>query len=90
MKVSEKRTQIYLRLDMFKALEQESRQEKKSIAEIIRQAVQSHLEERQSRRLRELDWQNDPLTKIAGMVHDGPADLSANHDHYLYGWDKKT
>jgi hypothetical protein len=90
MKISEKRTQIYLTHDTFRALKQESKQAKTSIAEIIRQSIAAHLQERRLRKGRDFDWKEDPLSKVAGMVKDGPADLSVNHDHYLYGWKKKS
>ena len=81
MAISEKRTQIYLPLQMFGALKKEARAEKKPIAQVIREAIQNYLEER---RVRKIDWKNDPVTQgIGSIVAD--ADLSVHHDKYLYG-----
>ena len=85
MALSEKRTQIYLPLQMFGALKKEARAEKKSIAQVIREAIVHYLEER---RARSIDWKNDPMTKGIGSIHGPDSDLSINHDHYLYGWPK--
>jgi hypothetical protein len=85
MALSEKRTQIYLSMSMFGSLKKEARSEKKSIAHVIREAIESHLEER---RIRKIDWEHDPLNKIMGKG-TGPSDLSVNHDHYLYGAPKR-
>jgi hypothetical protein len=85
MALSEKRTQIYLPLQMFGALKKEARAEKKPIAQVVREAIANYLEERRNRKI---DWENDPMTKMIGagsMV----SDASINHDHYLYGYPKK-
>ncbi len=83
MAVSEKRTQIYLPQAVFGSLKKESRREKKSIAQIIREAIDNHLSERAARHV---DWKNDPLNKLVGLCKEsGPSDLAANHDDYLYG-----
>ena len=82
MALSEKRTQIYLSLQMFGALKKEARAEKKPIAQVIREAIGNYLEER---RVRKIDWKNDPLTKGIGSIHGSDTDLSINHDKYLYG-----
>jgi len=87
MAISEKRTQIYLPFEIFGALKKEARAEKKSIAQVIREAIVNYLEER---RVRKIDWKNDPITKMIGKGHAEVNDLSINHDHYLYGSPKKS
>ena len=86
MALSEKRTQIYLSMNMFGVLKKEARAEKKSIAQVIREAIESHLEER---RLLKIDWKNDSILNIIGAGKEHVADASVNHDHYLYGRPKK-
>ena len=39
--------------------------------------------------VKEVDWDNDPLTKAIGSITLDVDDASVNHDYYLYGG-KKT
>jgi len=79
--VSEKRTQVYFPDEVYRKIQKHARAEDKSSAQVIREAVEKYLEEKTG----EVDWDNDPLLLSVGLVEDGPGDLSANHDDYLYG-----
>ncbi len=85
MALSEIRTQIYLPKDLFGNLKKHAQQGKKSVAQVIREAIGAFLEERARPAVR---WSNDPITRSIGMVK-GDTDLAENHDKYLYGWNKK-
>jgi predicted transcriptional regulator len=78
--VSEKRTQVYFPAELFRRLEKKAKKESKSSAAIIREAVERYLEQE-----REIDWDNDPIFKLAGLGESGLGDLAAKHDAYLYG-----
>lgn len=81
MALSEKRTQIYLPQSLFRDLQRETRLEKKSMAQAIREAIEIYLEQRKVKRK---DWSRDPLNKIVGQIKAG-SDLSSHHDQHLYG-----
>ena len=85
--VSEKRTQVYFPEDLYSKISKRAKQESKSSAQIIREAVVEYLEKKKEQ---ELDWENDPIFKLVGIAKSGVADLSVNHDHYLYGMPKKS
>ena len=85
MALSEIRTQIYMTKEMFADLKKQARHQKKSLAELVRTAIGSYLEDQ---RVSDIDWKNDPITRSLGSVV-ADADLSTNHDKYLYGWEKK-
>ncbi|MFQ5544200.1 MAG: hypothetical protein ACE5FY_07620 [Nitrospiria bacterium] len=74
-----KRTQILLEESQYIQLKDEVSATGKSLSEIVREAIDSHLRERE----------NDPLFDIVGSVlakeDPAPADLGAQHDKYLYG-----
>lgn len=78
--VSEKRTQVYFPKELFRRLEKKAKKESKSSAAVIREAVERYLEQE-----REIDWDNDPIFKLAGLGDSGLGDLAAKHDEYLYG-----
>lgn len=83
--LSEKRTQVYFPKDLYRRLEKKARKESKSSAAVIREAVERYLDQE-----REIDWENDPLFKAAGFFSSKEGDLSINHDHYLYGAEKRS
>ncbi len=85
MAVSEKRTQVYFPEDLYDRLKKRAKKEGKSVAAIIREASEEYLKEDE----KEIDWENDPLFKLAGVFESEEGDLSINHDHYLYGAPKK-
>lgn len=81
--VAEKRTQVYFPEKLYRDVRKRAKSESKSVAAVVREAVEKHLEEK------EIDWDNDPIFKLVGIAKSGVTDLSVNHDHYLYGAKKK-
>jgi hypothetical protein len=79
------RTQIYLTREEVRFLQHEARQERKSMAEVIRGMVDEKM------RIPEEAWINNPMLeptpKDSGSK--GREDASLNHDHYAYGAPKK-
>ena len=87
MSVAEKRTQVYFPLELHRKIEKKAKKESKSSSAIIREAVAQYLEKEKEK---EIDWENDPIFKLAGIMKSGVGDLSVNHDYYLYGMKKKA
>lgn len=81
--VAEKRTQVYFPEKLYRDVKKRAKAESKSVAAIVREAVEKHLEEKK------IDWDNDPIFKLVGIAKSGVTDFSVNHDHYLYGAKKK-
>ncbi len=79
-KVSEKRTQVYFPSEVYRRIEKRADEEDKSSAQIIREAVEKFLEEKN----RAVDWENDPLFRAIGILESETGDLSENHDAYIY------
>lgn len=75
-----KRTQIYLEADTYKTLKTESKIEKKSLSQIIREAIGERL---RTRSLRNKVPAATTLLKMARGAGRGPRDLSVNFDKYL-------
>ena len=84
--VSEKRTQVYFPGEVYRKIEKQAREEDKSSAQIIREAVDKFLEEKN----RTMDWQNDPFFQAVGILESEAGDLSENHDAYVYGKRKRS
>lgn len=84
--LSEKRTQVYFPVDLYRRIEKQAKKESRSSASLIREAVGKYLAEAQEK---EIDWENDPFFKLVGIAKSGMRDLSTNLDHYLYGAKKK-
>ena len=82
--VAEKRTQVYFPEKLYRDVQKKAKAESKSVAAIVREAVQKYIAEK------EIDWENDPILKLAGIMKTGTTDLSINHDHYIYGVKKRT
>ncbi len=87
MAVSEKRTQVYFPLELYKKVERRAKRESKSMASVVREAVAKYIEGEEEK---EIDWENDPFFKAVGFIKSGVTDLSVNHDYYLYGAKKKS
>lgn len=85
--VSEKRTQIYFPEDLYRKISKRARQESKSSAQVIREAVVEYLSKKEAQ---EIDWEGDPIFKLVGIFKSDVTDLSVNHDYYLYGMPKKV
>jgi|GEM_PF-1166639 len=80
------RTQIYIPEIMHKQVSQLAQGQDTSMASIVRALLQSGL-----KNIAQVDNSGkDTLKKIANLKFTGgPADISVNHDYYLYG-DEKT
>jgi hypothetical protein len=87
MALSEIKTQIYLPKSLFGNLKKHARKDKKSVAQVIRDAIGAFLEEHAQPHV---DWKTDPISRSIGMAKGGDRDLSTRHDKYLYGWNKKS
>lgn len=83
--VSEKRTQVYFPNEVYRKIEKQAREEDKSSARIIREAVEKYLAEKAG----SIDWENDPLFQAVGILESEAGDLSENHDAYIYGKKKR-
>jgi predicted transcriptional regulator len=79
--VSEKRTQVYFPNEVYRKIEKQARAEDKSSAQIIREAVEKFLHDKNT----DIDWQNDPFFQAVGIMESKSGDLSENHDTYIYG-----
>ena len=82
--VAEKRTQVYFPEKLYRDVQKRAKAEAKSVAAVVREAVRKYLAEK------EVDWENDPIFKLVGIMKTGTTDLSENHDHYIYGIKKRT
>ena len=74
-----KRLQLYFPYQLYMELKNQSKKNGKSMAEIVRCALEEFFSYDKSR------WENDPINKIVGMCNDDITDASYNHDKYLYG-----
>ena len=80
------RTQLYLNNYQFSTLKQKAEREKKSMAAVVREAIDLVLEEesKENAKNREKEWKK--FFKLAGIGASGLGDLSYNHDkYYTYG-----
>ncbi len=75
------RSQIYIPEDQIRLLKLEAKREKSNVSELVREAISRFLAER----AKEIDWDNDPLTKLIGKFTYDVTDASTNLDDYLYG-----
>ncbi|HOV22348.1 MAG TPA: ribbon-helix-helix domain-containing protein [bacterium] len=78
-------TNLYFPKELYADMKKISKKLGISIAEYVRQVVQKDIESR----IKEIDWENDPLWDIIGIGETKESDISINHDHYLYGGQKK-
>jgi metal-responsive CopG/Arc/MetJ family transcriptional regulator len=81
--VSEKRTQVYFPMELYREIESSAKNESKSVASVIREAIEKYLSEK------EINWTNDPFLNIVGIANTGIGDASEKHDKYLYGKERK-
>ena len=75
-----KRTQMYFHEETLRELKRKAREEKTTIANIVRGAVSEQLEKGKTK-----NWMQDPLWNMVGSSGSKDKDLSVNHDKYLYG-----
>ena len=74
------RTQIYMQEHQIKKLKQEAQKGQSSVSELIRKAINSFLQTKES----SVNWKADPLSKAIGKIKLNASDSSVNHDKYLY------
>ena len=79
MALSEKRTQIYLPLETHRALQARARRDRKSMAEVVREALVPYL----AGEAPVFDPAKDPILRLIGAMRGGPGDVAENHDKYL-------
>lgn len=75
------RTQIYLSPEQHEQLKMRGEQAQKTMASIIREAVDAYLLQEETPSIFPAD---DPLFDLIGMIDTEPEDASVNHDAYLY------
>ena len=83
MKMTAKRTQVYLPTDLFQQVSAYARGRRLSLAAVIRVSLQDFLTKRQ--RPSKRAYEGDPLWRLCGAAQSRAGDLSVEHDHYLYG-----
>lgn len=76
------RKQIYLTAEQAQKLRRTATREKRSEAEVIREALAARLG---GVKVDERSYDADPLWGIVGLATGGPPDLSQRVDDYLYG-----
>jgi len=74
-------TNIRLPEDLLKALKYRAIEEKKSVNQIIREAIEMSLTAAPQPEERE----KDPFEDVIGIARSGIKDASSKHDLYLYG-----
>lgn len=79
--VSEKRTQIYLPDEMYKEVKKLAARRGVSMAQIIREALEEKMPQKKAKRKRDKEWKE--LFKLAGMIKEGPSDMSRNIGKYI-------
>ena len=79
------RLQTYFSRPLYQRLQEQTHREGKSLAQVVREAVEEYLVTREQERA----VPDDPLWKIPTLVAqhpaNGPKDGAARHDDYLYG-----
>ncbi|MBU0477641.1 ribbon-helix-helix domain-containing protein [bacterium] len=80
------RTQVYIEKEQMRLLKIEAGKERLSASELIRRAIDMFLKTKG----RDINWNNDPLTKAIGNIHLGVSNASVKHDRYLYGHKKRS
>ncbi len=62
-------------------LKLEAEKEHLSVSELIRQSIRNFL----NGKAKDIDWDNDPITKTIGKIKLDVKDASKTIDQYLYG-----
>lgn len=90
MLLSMVRKQLYIDDDLNDGLRMLAARTGRSEADHVRAALRAYLQ--QDRRSGAADSDPDPLLELVGLVADieGPDDVAARHDDYLYGADRST
>ena len=74
------RTQVYLGEDQIHRLKLEAQKDRRPIAELIRQAIDNFLKTR----VKNTNWDRDPITQAIGKIKLSVTNASVDHDHTLY------
>lgn len=77
------RTQIYLDDFRYNELKDRARKEGKSFAQVVREAIDSVIRNREVEALKKKDKTWQEFLKLAGIGSSGLTDVSKNHDKYL-------
>ena len=80
------RKQVYLTPAQNQRLRRAAAKQRRSEAEIIREAIDRQLG---GETLTRAEIEKDPLWGIIAIAHSGDPDFSKNVDHYLYGAPRK-
>ena len=83
------RTQVYLPRETYERLQKRAKQHDVTLALQIREALESYLEQAETRQDDGILRADDPIFGMIGLFDSGLGDLSVNHDHYLYGAPKR-
>lgn len=78
-----KRTQMYFPEDVLRELKKRAKENRTTIAEIVRNAVSGFIKQGEKK-----NWTNDTLWDMVGSSSSREGDLSVGHDKYLYGKNK--
>lgn len=74
-------TSLKLPQEIMNDLKHKAVQEKKSVSQLLKEAVQQFLTAQEEA----VDYREDPFNRIIGMAKSGVHDGSVKHDQYLYG-----
>ena len=74
------RAQIYIGEEQIKQLKIESEREHSHVSKLVRKAIDFFLQAKS----KNINWENDPLTKAIGTIKLSVNDASEKHDHYVY------
>ncbi len=81
MQTTEKRTQIYLPIHLYRSALRRAQGRKISLAGLVREALQDYLGRTEDKKE---NWIKDPLNDLVGFIAKGPKDLSEKVDDFLY------
>lgn len=79
------RSQVYIEEEQIQRLKLEAERRRLAVSELIRRAIDAFLK----RHEQNVDWDDDPITKLVGKMKASVTDASLEHDHYLYRTEKK-
>ncbi len=85
-RVSERRTQLYLPDDIYKAVKEKGRKQGVSMAEIIRRSIEDSIPALKNKKKvddKDKDKAWKELMKLSGMIKKGPKDMSYNISKYI-------
>lgn len=77
------RTQVYLPREIYDELQARAQARQLTMAVQIREALEEYLKRTGQAETGGILQADDPIFQLTKLI-DGPADLAANHDRYLY------